>query len=94
MLVHYIKRYCHSRAKIFRIIIMTPDGYKEKGILPKEGSVIWSPHESIFKRGFPYVYKVLKVRKKQGRLLLTVKVIAPSKKVVFESRDVYFDEID
>jgi hypothetical protein len=73
---------------------MTPAGYKEKGILPKEGSVIWSPHESIFKRGFPYVYKVLKARKRKGRLLLTVKITAPSKKVVSSSQDVYFDEID
>jgi hypothetical protein len=73
---------------------MTPAGYKEKGILPKVGSVIWSPHESIFKRGFPYVYKVLKARKRKGRLLLTVKITAPSKKVVSASQDVYFDEID
>jgi hypothetical protein len=40
------------------------------------------------------VYKVLKARKRKGRLLLTVKITAPSKKVVSASQDVYFDEID
>ena len=73
---------------------MTPDVYKEKGIKPTVGSVIWSPHDSIFKRGYPFTYKVLKTRKRKGRLLLTVKITAPSKKVVSESRDIYFDEID
>ena len=73
---------------------MTPETYKEKGILPSVGSVIWSPHESIFKRGYPFVYKVLKTRKSKGRLLLTVKITAPSKKVVCKECNVWFDEID
>jgi len=93
MLVYYTKRDCDSWAKPYWIIIMTPDLYKEKGILPTVGSIIWSSHSTIWKRGFPYVYKVLKVRKKRGRLLLTVKITAPSKNVVCASRDVYFDEI-
>ena len=73
---------------------MTPQGYKEKGTLPKVGDVVWSPHESIFRRGYPFVYKVLRVRKRKGRLLLTVKITAPTNKVVSKSRDVWFDEID
>lgn len=73
---------------------MTPENYKEQGTEPGVGDTIWSPHEAIYRRGYPFVYKVLKARKKKGRLLLTCKVTAPSKKVVSEAREVYFDEID
>lgn len=94
MLVYYSKRYCYSRVKAVWIIIMTPDGYKEKGIIPTVGSVIWSPHASIFKRGYPFTYKVLDVKKIKGRLLLTVEKKAPSKKIISKSEKIWFDEID
>ena len=73
---------------------MTPETYKEKGILPTVGSVIWSPHESIFKRGYPFTYKVLKVQKRKGRLLLTVEKKTPTKNIISKSEEVWFDEID
>ena len=73
---------------------MTPENYKEKGIEPKAGDTIWSPHESIFKRGYPFTYKVLKAQKRKGRLLLTVEKKTPTKKVISKSEKIWFDEID
>ena len=77
---------------------MTSTDYLEQGIAPKVGGVIWSPHEMIYKRGYPLVHKILDVkRKKRGGKLhyqVTVKTTNPLKKVVHKSQTLWLDQID
>tara|TARA_R110000772_G_scaffold107206_2_gene209434 strand:+ start:1139 stop:1372 length:234 start_codon:yes stop_codon:yes gene_type:complete len=77
---------------------MTSTDYIKENRVPLKWDKIWSPHSFIFKRGYPYVHKVLNVEKKKRngtyQYLLTVKSTMPSGAVFAKEQTLWLDELD
>ena len=77
---------------------MTITDYLEQNITPKVGGVIWSPHSVIRTRGYPFVHKILDVKRKKrdGKLhySVTIQTKAPSGHIAHKRRTVWLDEVD